>query len=741
MNENKYAKQDRGNLSAYEEYFAGMDASMQQKIALTTAHFPAHGKIADMGSGSGSGTFDLARLYHDLELVGVDINPVTVEYSNKHYTAENLSFAVGDIAEDVFSENSLDGILDSSVLHHVTSFNDYDLAQISKTLKNQVAQLKQRGVLIIRDFVVPDAAEKLVFLDLPNDDGKENGEISELSTAALFKVFARDFRCSLNRGEAIAYKKFDCPRPRFSRFQTTLRYAAEFVLRKDYRDHWSPELIEEYTYYSQKDFEENFKKENLRIVVSMPLWNSWIVENRFAGKFYLSDEGGNSLTFPPTNFLIVGEKVSENEGVQLLEKSIGNLDLNEKSFLNLKAYRHKQTNQIYELAMRPNQTIDLLPWFETENGQLFVLAKKDFPRPIVNAQTERENLNRANYSGYLTEPISAIADLSELSASANGLNAEIKEILVNRANLSEADILEISEPNFYFTSAGGIDERVESFLVRIAPFDKEPQAIENYTKFKSAGVVRELDALQILRASHVGGMFDARLEINIYQLLRKLNRSASAWIGAAIKPTTQIFSGEIETKFEVEQHESFEEIQITENNFLQLCKSEFVETDSRNNEISRAEFEYVVPKSLSKNTVAAIPFIKTDDSVLIGIETRDLPAPQRFTGSSRLVCVPAWRLPFSIEHKFDLENFLRGKFPADFNVSIKKSWELGGSFFTSAGITPEIVYPLAVEIDAKILGETGLKFFHLKTLLENSDEIQDAHLLILLNRLAHSLGN
>ena len=92
----------------------------------------------------------------------------------------------------------------------------------------------------------------------------------------------------------------------------------------------------------------------------------------------------------------------------------------------------------------------------------------------------------------------------------------------------------MSEPQFYFTSAGGIDERVESILVEIVPFEKKPQLIENYTKFKSAGTVRELDALQILRASHVGGMFDARLEINIYRLLRKLNRSASAWIGANI---------------------------------------------------------------------------------------------------------------------------------------------------------------------------------------------------------------
>lgn len=734
---NKYAKQDRGDNSAYEEYFAGMDASMQQKIALTTAHFPSHGKIADMGSGSGSGTFDLAKLYRDLKLIGIDINPVTVEYSRRHYKAENLTFEVGDITENIFDENSLDGILDSSVLHHVTSFNSFDIGKIVKTLINQVAQLKQSGVLIIRDFVIPDEAKKVVFLDLPNDDGASEGDIPALSTAVLFEIFARDFRSSLNMNSAVKYQKLISSKQNFMRFETTLKTAAEFVLRKDYRDHWSPELLEEYCYYSQKDFEENFKKENLRIVVSMPLWNPWIVENRFAGKFCLFDLKEKSLTFPPTNYLIVGEKVAEKDGVQLSEQEAVTtfLSSGEKTFLNLKSYRHKTTNQIYELAERPNQTIDILPWFESENGQIFVLAKKDFPRPIVNAQTTRKNLNHANYSGYLTEPISALVQSAEYR-----VQSVIEEILSERADLSADEILEVSEPNFYFTSAGGIDERVESFLVKITPFEREPHEIENYTKFKSVGVVRELDALQILRASHVGGMFDARLEINIYRLLRKLNRSSSAWIGAIIKPTTQNFSGRIETNFEIEKREIFEEIKRNENNFLKLCKSEFVETDSAKTEISHAEFEYVVPKKFSKNTIAAIPFIKTETEILVGIETRDLPAPQGFSGSSHLACFPAWRLPLEIEHKFDLENFLREKFPKDFNVEFKKFWELGGSYFTSAGITPEIVYPTAVELDAENLAETDLKFYAPEPLLENSDKIQDAHLLILLNRLGHALG-
>ena len=99
------------------------------------------------------------------------------------------------------------------------------------------------------------------------------------------------------------------------------RTAAEFVLRKDYRDHWAPELLEEYTYCSQANFEQLFKIHDLRIVVAQPLWNPWIVANRFEGKFYLSDPDDKPVHFPPTNFLIVGEKIEETEGYQILECS------------------------------------------------------------------------------------------------------------------------------------------------------------------------------------------------------------------------------------------------------------------------------------------------------------------------------------------------------------------------------------------------------------------------------------
>ena len=88
-----------------------MDRSMQQKVALTTAFFPTRGHVADMGSGRG--TYDLARLYPGLTLCGIDINPISVELSQRTYQRPNLRYQAGDIADAMFPDASLDGVLDS----------------------------------------------------------------------------------------------------------------------------------------------------------------------------------------------------------------------------------------------------------------------------------------------------------------------------------------------------------------------------------------------------------------------------------------------------------------------------------------------------------------------------------------------------------------------------------------------------------------------------------------------------
>lgn len=105
-------------------------------------------------------------------------------------------------------------------------------------------------------------------------------------------------------------------------FRLPAKYAAEFTLRKDYRKDWDTEILEEYTYFQQKEFESVFEQNGLRILFSAPSFNPWIVRNRFKGKFKLYSENGEPMDYLPTNYVIVGQKVSPKEGIRLSEKRI-----------------------------------------------------------------------------------------------------------------------------------------------------------------------------------------------------------------------------------------------------------------------------------------------------------------------------------------------------------------------------------------------------------------------------------
>jgi ubiquinone/menaquinone biosynthesis C-methylase UbiE len=139
-----YNAQHRGTAGAYEAYFAGMDRTMSQKLAFVGAHFllDPGARIADMGCGSGSGTYQLALLNPEIEVIGVDINPESVRWATEKYRLPNLRFVVGDAAEPVFAADPLDGILSSSTLHHVYTFNGYSRAAVRRAIASHLACLR-----------------------------------------------------------------------------------------------------------------------------------------------------------------------------------------------------------------------------------------------------------------------------------------------------------------------------------------------------------------------------------------------------------------------------------------------------------------------------------------------------------------------------------------------------------------------------------------------------------------------
>ncbi len=712
---------ERGDKGAYQRYLDGMDSSMRQKVALVAAHLRSHGRVADMGMGSGTGSHALAALYPSLDVVGVDLDPTMVQLAAERYDLPNLSFQQGDIAELVFPDGGLEAIINSSVLHHVTSFGDYKAANAAKAVETQVGQLREHGVIIIRDFLAPKDAN--VYLDVPNDDGDGSDEPSTCSTSVLLERFANDFR-SLSDTPGFPLIQLPKLRPGWTRYKLSLRHATEFILRKDYRRDYKKETKEEYTYFTQVEFEDLFGRLGLRVLASTPLRNPWIVNNRYKGKLALWSVSGEALEFPATNYIIVGEKVAKGEGVRFRQGDTRP----PLGFLRLEHHRNRATGRVVDLVSRPGRTFDILPWFK-QQGDFFVLARASYPRPISQVRcAEDTSLDGVRVAGYVTEPLVVIQTDKPLGTT-------IEDTLLTDAGIESHQIRTFLEGATYYPSPGGIEEAVTSALVKVEPtFEARP--------LKNRGRVMAIEAQQLLRSAQVGGLLDARLELNVYELLLQQGHSVGPWIGEQI----QLSDGaepehlpDLGALLSRPHRRAFERTN-TSAHFLELHCNEFEELDSLGTITHTAPLEYVLPRQLSHRTVACSLVRQHRGTIYVAVDDDDLPAAQSFTGNSELLVTPAWRLPQDIESLTPALQWIRERIQTEYGATCGTNWELGGRYHPSLGVTPEVVHTFAFEVLEETQASEKLHWVSLAQLIAKRHQLQDGHLRISSMRAAHALG-
>lgn len=723
----------RGDDTAYARYLSAMDAAMAQKIALTAAHLLGRGKVADMGMGSGTGSEALAALYPELAVVGVDLDPEMVERARARFQRPNLSFVVGNVAEPVFPPGSLDAIFDSSVLHHVTTFSGYDHQAAARALQAQAAQLRDHGVLIVRDFLDPGPG--LVWLDLPSEDGLSDRDPRTASSADLFLRFAAEYR-PLSAQPGFAFRELrGGPELRrgWRRFELDAKLAAEFLLRKDYREDWEREVQEEYTYFTRDQMERCFEGLGLRVLASTPLQNPWIVRQRWAGKCELRAAGGAACELPPTNYVIAGERVPPGEGAHFRLKGLRA----PLGFLEQTYYLEPGRDRVMDLIRRPHRTLDFLPFFE-DQGALFVLARRSYPRPILALRGEigpgvriAPLLGGVRAPHYVTEPLNVLEDDKPAAQT-------IEEALERRAGISADHIRRFYSGLTYYPSPGGVQEEVSSTWVEIEPaYVSEPLA--GISGFASSGRVGAIDAQQLLRAAQVGGLPDARLELNVYGLLARLGRSAGPWIGEAIAPGEAPTPPRPSPLGQSAPRRAFRRTAApAEPGFLSLACAEFEEVAADGSVLAQRPLELALPRQLSTNTVVVAPLWRSGGEIWFGLEDRDLPAVQCFEGQSNILVAPAWRLPWDIDSLTPARDFLRQRLWADHGLRAGEMWLLGGHYHPSPGVTPEAVFPFAVEIVEEQSSAFPLRWIRLSEAL--AQPLRDGHLLVVLHRAAHALG-
>lgn len=720
----RYDGQQRGDRGDYARYLAGMDASMQQKVALTAAHMLGVGRIADMGMGSGTGSEALAALYPGLHVTGVDVSEEMVALARERFDLRNLDFKLGDIATQVFEDGTLHGIVNSSVLHHVTSFGEYDHDAAARALAAQVPQLADYGVLIVRDFL--DPGDQPVWLEVSTDDGDESDDPRACSSAALLRRFAGEFR-SLHGEPGFLLEDLGSPAAGWQRFGLEHRMAVEFILRKDYRRDWESEVKEEYTYFTQERFEGCYASLGLRVLASSPIRNPWIVRNRYVDKFRLSTPQGEAIELPATNYVIVGERVPSGVGVQMRPAS----PRDAMGFLELSHYRH-QSGAVMDLVSRPHLTVDAIPWFE-DDDELFVLARMSYPRPVL-AAAPTAALDGSTPPGWVTEPLTLLAGDAPLGQT-------IERALNDRAGVKLEHIVSMAPGSTVLPSPGGLREEVRSVLVRIEPQYAQVD-VPDVSGFSTSGRVGALEARQLLRAAQVGGLPDARLELNVYDLLRRRGRDPGPWIGDTLElperpalPNVGPVDGLKRPPRRVFSPATAEDSR----GFLSLECQTFEERDSKGDVVAERDLEYVVPKPLSARTVSTALLRRMDGVVYIGLDDDDLPAAQCIRGNSELWVAPAWRLPHEVTGLGQGVAFVRQRLMQEYGVSIMDTAWLGGRYHPSTGATPEVVHPLAVDVATLEPGHRPLTWVPLHELVAAPQWLADGHLRIAVERCAHLL--
>ena len=440
---------------------------------------------------------------------------------------------------------------------------------------------------------------------------------------------------------------------------------------------------------------------------------------------------GNEIGFPPTNYIIAGEKIKQGKEIRLIR----HLPMPEKSFLRHSSYQNKETCQIFDVVERPNEVEDIIPYYN-EADTLTVMAKHGYPRPLANVHTDSPVPDGKKYSGYIPEGLTI------------SKNNTLENELAGRFGIDNNQYAKPEQALSYYTSPGGINERVTSYFIRLNSMESHfrkgssfitPNSIrqkfsqENaHSGFKDNGSIHLYDAAQLLNTAQTGALVEARLELNIYRLFSKLGFSLPQWLGETI---------EIE-ELEIDRISSIQDILNTEKTAFTPCDEKadflctqracFAETDMKD---SRVILEYVYPNKLSSNTLVALPVCKYRDEIYVGLELRDLPVPQLFSGNSSLLTVPAKRLPKNVGSMFDMTNFLSQMIIE--GISVKRYFKLGEKYFPSIGITTEQVYPYVIQPDKP---SEKLHWLKLSELTDNMNNIEDAHLLICLARLRHALS-
>ncbi len=675
-----------------------------KKAWFTLSHIlPSDGaKILDSGCKDGMMTYVMAALKPDINFIGLDIDASRIRQAQKNYRLKNLTYKLGNIYTDL-TEDTYDAIVDSFFLHEIYSASFFNERLIELALQKQYKSLKNGGTLIIRDYLNP-VSHEYVLIEF-TDTGASGDTFETYSEADLLVWFSENARASSLKdgltGNDCGFFLEELP-PNFPRtrlFRIPEKWAHEFILRKDNRERLKEELSKEYAFYSESDFQKHFAALGARLTYSAPNWDEGFLKARYTGKIRLYDESGNKLGPPPTNHIMVVNKIAERTSQAVQERRTSRT---RSGSVYLRTVRDERTGGISDIICRDLEFAEVLPFRITQDGRLKVYLHEGVPRGLANAVPRvGKNLDGRKWSGHMIEPIGVDAELV-LPLKEQG-NNELQIFSRTHVGLRPSLDARLLEGGGFYPDPNRIDERVLTYFYRVEdyhePFDVK-ESLKDIEGYSSKGTIREFDAQDILNAISVGLIPTSRLEIQIISLFQLLGMKAEVWGEMPI----QISEIPVDETLNISQimkgyslnDDRFKPVR-GEAGQIRLIQSIFVEEGREENGavagLSARELEFAVQEDSTINTAVVLPLVKNlNGEVMAGVVSQYLPVPQRFSNSGHTVTLPSFNLPKDVT---DLEA-ARHYIAKQYDVKPEYVARMGESYFTHIGVTPHRVYPFVV---------------------------------------------
>lgn len=274
-------------------------------------------KIASLGAGTGKLEEDIAQIIPNSEVYGLDISDQMIADINKRAKSLDIRRQEGEKVgkligvktdifemEKTFPKNSLNAVVASSDIHEFCSFLDsYSFGENTKKIIAQVASiLKPGGILIIRDFVLPDDFDQMITLRIG-----EKQKMDDVDPQYFINQFVSVFK-GFTHQNAIASQK-DSKEIKLS-VQDSLEILVHYSWAKSFVD----EVKEKYFYFTLDQYSKTlidiFKKAGYGCAIEKAYsYKQPDYDLNVNGRIDRLDASGKPFSFPPITGVIVAKKL------------------------------------------------------------------------------------------------------------------------------------------------------------------------------------------------------------------------------------------------------------------------------------------------------------------------------------------------------------------------------------------------------------------------------------------------